>query len=56
MYGSIIFFKYDRLGTVDRDDERNPVKRAKDILAKLDRNNDKKLNKEEFINGSVLIN
>ena len=45
--------QYDRTGITDRRGERDPKKRAKEIIAKLDVSGDKKLSKEEFINGYV---
>ncbi len=45
----------DRTGISDRKDERDPKKCAKEIIAKLDISGDKKLSKEEFITGYVLI-
>ena len=45
------YVQYDRAGVNDRKGERDPKKRAKDIIAKLDISGDKKLSKEEFING-----
>ena len=45
--------QYDRAGFTDRQGERDPKKRAKEIMSKLDLSGDKKLSKEEFIAGSV---
>ena len=47
-------FQYDRAGVVDRQGNQDPHRRAKEIIAKLDITGDKKLNKDEFINGYVL--
>ena len=49
-----IVFQYDRAGVVDRQGNQDPHRRAKEIIAKLDITGDKKLNKDEFINGYVL--
>ena len=43
--------KYDLVGEVDRKGDRDPKKRAIDIISKLDVSGDKKLNKQEFIAG-----
>ncbi|CAF1474683.1 unnamed protein product [Adineta steineri] len=48
---NVITAIYDRAGISDRKGERDPKKRAKEIIAKLDISGDKKLNKEEFITG-----
>ncbi|CAF1520805.1 unnamed protein product [Adineta steineri] len=48
---NVITAIYDRAGITDRKGERDPKKRAKEIIAKLDISGDKKLNKEEFITG-----
>ncbi len=45
--------QYDRSGITDRRGDRDPKKRAKEIIAKLDTSGDKKLSKEEFVNGYV---
>ncbi|CAF1254336.1 unnamed protein product [Rotaria sp. Silwood1] len=42
---------YDRAGVKDRQGDKNPTHRAKEIIKKLDTSGDKKLNKQEFING-----
>ncbi|UJR26166.1 hypothetical protein I4U23_007510 [Adineta vaga] len=42
---------YDLVGENDRKGSRDPKNRANDIIARLDKNGDKKLNKEEFIAG-----
>ncbi|CAF1310676.1 unnamed protein product [Adineta ricciae] len=47
----LISAMYDRAGVVDRQGNQDPHKRAKEIIAKLDITGDKKLNKDEFING-----
>ncbi|CAF4540051.1 unnamed protein product [Rotaria sp. Silwood2] len=44
---------YDRAGVKDRQGEKNPQSRAKAIINKLDVSGDKKLNREEFINGFI---
>jgi hypothetical protein len=46
---------YDLVGETDRKGDREPKKRAAEIIAKLDVGGDKKLNKQEFIAGYVLI-
>ncbi len=43
--------QYDRSGITDRRGDRDPKNRAKEIIAKLDTSGDKKLSKEEFVNG-----
>jgi Ca2+-binding EF-hand superfamily protein len=48
---NVITAIYDRTGITDRKGERDPKKRAKEIIAKLDVSGDKKLSKEEFITG-----
>jgi hypothetical protein len=47
----LFLFQYDRAGVRDRRGDRDPKKRAADIISKLDFSGDKKLSKEEFING-----
>jgi len=42
---------YDRSGVKDRHGEKNPHNRAKAIIQKLDVSGDKKLSREEFVNG-----
>lgn len=44
-------FQYDRAGVRDRRGDRDPKKRATDIISRIDLSGDKKLSKEEFING-----
>ncbi|CAF0772664.1 unnamed protein product [Adineta ricciae] len=48
---NVISAIYDRAGVIDRKGERDPKRRAKDIIAKLDLSGDKKLSKDEFITG-----
>ncbi|CAF1047519.1 unnamed protein product [Rotaria sp. Silwood1] len=48
---NVISVIYDRAGITDRKGERDPKKRANDIIKKLDVSGDKKLSKEEFITG-----
>ncbi|CAF1311010.1 unnamed protein product [Adineta steineri] len=47
----LISAMYDRAGVTDRQGEQDPHKRAKEIIIKLDITGDKKLNRDEFING-----
>ncbi|CAF0975705.1 unnamed protein product [Rotaria magnacalcarata] len=47
----IISAMYDRAGVKDRQGDKNPTYRAKEIMKKLDASGDKKSNKENFING-----
>ncbi len=47
------YFQYDRAGVKDRQGEKNPSKRAKAIITKLDISGDKKLSREEFIKGYI---
>jgi hypothetical protein len=47
-------FQYDRSGAKDRQGDKNPQSRAKAIIKKLDVSGDKKLSREEFVNGYVL--
>ena len=49
------FVKYDRSNVKDRQGENNPSKRAKAIIAKLDSSGDRKLNREEFIKGYIVL-
>ncbi len=51
----ILFFQYDLVGETDRKGDRDPKKRATDIIGRLDVGGDKKLNKQEFIAGYVLF-
>ncbi|UJR22077.1 hypothetical protein I4U23_025143 [Adineta vaga] len=48
---NVISAIYDRAGVTDRKGERDPKRRAKEIIQKLDISGDKKLSKEEFITG-----
>jgi len=47
--------QYDRAGITDRKGEREPKRRAKEIISKLDISGNKKLSKEEFITGYNFI-
>ncbi|CAF1423055.1 unnamed protein product [Rotaria magnacalcarata] len=47
----VITAMYDLVGETDRSGDRDPHKRATEIIAKLDINHDKKLNKLEFVAG-----
>ncbi|CAF1377332.1 unnamed protein product [Adineta steineri] len=47
----LISAMYDRAGVTVRQGEQDPHKRAKEIIIKLDITGDKKLNRDEFING-----
>ncbi|CAF1191792.1 unnamed protein product [Rotaria sordida] len=47
----MIIALYDLLGNTNRKGDHDPKKRAAQILTKLDVNQDKKITKEEFING-----
>ncbi|UJR24749.1 hypothetical protein I4U23_006123 [Adineta vaga] len=47
----LISAMYDRAGVNDRQGNQDPHKRAKEIIIKLDITGDKKLNRDEFING-----
>ncbi len=51
----MFFFQYDLVGEVDRKGDRDPKKRAIDIITALDVSGDKKLNKHEFIAGQKFI-
>jgi len=48
---NVITAMYDLVGETDRKGEKDPKKRAADIITKLDVNSDRKLTKSEFING-----
>ncbi len=48
-------FQYDLVGETDRKGDRDPKKRAADIIAKLDVSGDKKLSKAEFTTGYILL-
>ncbi|CAF1073738.1 unnamed protein product [Rotaria sordida] len=48
---NLISAMYYRAGINDQKGEWNPKKRAKEIIAKLDISGDKKLSKQEFVNG-----
>ena len=52
----VFYFQYDLVGETDRKGDRDPKKRAAEIIGKLDVGGDKKLNKQEFIAGYVLLN
>ncbi|CAF4392586.1 unnamed protein product, partial [Rotaria sp. Silwood2] len=47
----LITAMYDLLGEVDRKYDKNPKKRAVDIIAKIDADGNKKISKQEFIDG-----
>ncbi|CAF4248652.1 unnamed protein product, partial [Adineta steineri] len=47
----MILAMYDLVGETDRKGDRDPKKRATEIISKLDVGGDKKLNKQEFIAG-----
>ncbi|CAF1559082.1 unnamed protein product [Adineta ricciae] len=49
--GRLISAMYDRARTKDRHGDNDPHKRAEEIIRKLDINHDKKISKEEFIQG-----
>jgi hypothetical protein len=51
---NLISAMYDLVGETDRKGDREPKKRAAEIIAKLDVGGDKKLNKQEFIAGYVI--
>lgn len=54
MYIFIILFsslQYNAKKITDRLGEKNPMERAKAIIAKFDINSDRKLTREEFIKG-----
>lgn len=46
-------FKYDLTGETERKGDREPKKRAAEIIRQLDVTGDRKLNKAEFIAGCV---
>ena len=48
---NLIAAMYDLVGEADRKGDRDPKKRAADIISKLDVSGDKKLSKQEFIAG-----
>ncbi|CAF0989772.1 unnamed protein product [Didymodactylos carnosus] len=48
---NLISAMYDLVGETDRKGDRDPKKRATEIIGKLDVSGDKKLNKQEFIAG-----
>ncbi len=48
-------FQYDLVGETDRKGDRDPKRRATEIIGKLDVGGDRKLNKQEFIAGYVLL-
>ena len=48
------FFQYDLVGETDRKGDRDPKKRAAEIITKLDVSGDRKLSKAEFKAGYVL--
>ena len=54
-FRSICFFllQYDLVGEIDRKGDRDPKKRAAEIIARFDRNGDKQLSQEEFIVGYI---
>ncbi|CAF1020456.1 unnamed protein product [Rotaria sordida] len=49
--GHLISAMYDRARVTDRQGEKDPHRRAKEIITKLDITGDKKLSKDEFIKG-----
>ncbi len=51
---NLISAMYDLVGETDRKGDRDPKKRAIEIINKLDVGGDKKLNKQEFIAGYVI--
>ncbi|CAF1508233.1 unnamed protein product [Adineta ricciae] len=51
--GCLISAMYDRARIKDRHGDNDPDERAKEIIKKLDINHDKKISKEEFIQGYV---
>ena len=51
---NLISAMYDLVGETDRKGDRDPKKRAVEIINKLDVGGDKKLNKQEFIAGYVI--
>ncbi|UJR31314.1 hypothetical protein I4U23_018812 [Adineta vaga] len=48
---NLIISMYDLLGETDRKGDRDPKKRAADIIAKIDLSGDKKISRAEFIAG-----
>ena len=46
-----VFIQYDLVGDTDRKGDRDPKKRAAEIISKIDATGDKKLSKAEFIAG-----
>ena len=46
-----VSLQYDLVGETDRKGDRDPKKRAQEIIGKLDVGGDKKLSKQEFIAG-----
>ncbi len=48
--------QYDLVGERDRRGDREPKRRATDIIARLDVGGDRKLSKQEFIAGYILLN
>lgn len=46
-----LFFQYDLVGEADRKGDKDPKKRAADIIAQLDTAGDKKITRAEFIAG-----
>ncbi|CAF2488426.1 unnamed protein product [Rotaria sp. Silwood2] len=50
---NLISAMYYRAGISDQKGEWDPKKRAKEIIAKLDISGDKKLSKQEFVNGCM---
>ena len=50
-----MLFKYDLVGESDRRGDRDPKRRAAEIIGKLDVQGDKKLSKHEFIAGYLLL-
>jgi hypothetical protein len=50
---SCSFFQYDLVGETDRKGDRDPKKRAAEIITKLDVSGDKKLSKTEFVTGYI---
>ena len=48
-------FQYDLTGETDRKGDKDPKKKAADIIGKLDVGGDRKLSKQEFIAGYVLF-
>ena len=49
----LLDIQYELTGETDRKGDRDPKKRATDIIAKLDVTGDKKLSKAEFIAGYI---